>query len=199
MVGDDQFAINVCNNFGLTSAGGIYGLLSGATLDIFRAQEIGPISKWVDDHIFFHVPMEHHASYNISRQRSMPDGLPAEFDEDTAHPILDFFHLPDRSLFDSPFTYCDADVDDISGQLSIPWEPSKTIPFSYVVPYLGFEWNLSDRTVAIPERKKTKYKAAIEDWLPCPTHSLDKAQNFTASWLPSAPTLSYHTMPHAIL
>src|SRR5277367_4917932 len=120
--------------------------------------------------------MEHHASYNISRQRSMPDGLPAEFDEDAAHPIRDFFHLPDHSLFDSPFTYCDADVDDISGQLGIPWEPSKTIPFSYVVPYLGFEWDLSQRTVAIPERKKTKYKAAIEDWLLRPTHALDEAQ-----------------------
>jgi hypothetical protein len=69
LVGDDQVAINVCNNFGLTSAGGIYGLLSDATLDIFRAQEIGPISKWVDDHIFFRVPVEHHASYNISRRR----------------------------------------------------------------------------------------------------------------------------------
>jgi hypothetical protein len=45
-----------------------------------------------------------------------------------------------------------------------------------MVPYLGFEWNLSERTVAIPERKKAKYKAAIEDWLPCQTHNLDEAQ-----------------------
>ena len=56
LLGDDQFAINVCNNFGLTSAGGIYGHLGDATLDIFRAQGIGPASKWVDDHIFFRVP-----------------------------------------------------------------------------------------------------------------------------------------------
>src|SRR5271156_433391 len=136
MVGDDQFAINVCNNFGLTSAGGIYGLLRDATLDIFRAQGIGPISKWVDDHIFFHVPVEHHASYNISRRRwhatimqngdrhqtgshfwywgeDMPDDSPAEFDENAAHPIQDFSHLPGRSPFDSLFTYCDTDIDGI--------------------------------------------------------------------------------------
>src|SRR5271168_4840729 len=185
LVDDNQFAINVCNNFGLTSAGGIYGLPSDATLDIFRAQGIGPISKWVDDHIFFRIPVQHLASYNASHRRwhatimrngdrhqtgsrfwyqgeHMPDDSPAEFDEDAAHPIWSFSHLPNRSPFDSLFTYCDSEIDDISGQLGIPWEPSKTIPFSYVVPYLGFEWDLSERTVAIPERKKTKYKAAIK-------------------------------------
>ena len=199
LVDDNQFAINVCNNFGLTSAGGIYGLLSDATLDIFRAQGIGPISKWVDDHIFFRIPVQHLASYNASRRRwhatimrngdrhqtgsrfwyqgeNMPDDLPAEFDENAAHPFQSFSHLPDRSPFDSMFTYSDVDIDGISGQLGIPWEPSKTIPFSYMVPYLGFEWNLSNRTVALPERKKAKYKAAIEKWLLRPTHNLDEAQ-----------------------
>ena len=52
---EDEFAINTCDNFGLTSAGGIYGSLGDATLDIFRAQGIGPSSKWVDDHIFFRI------------------------------------------------------------------------------------------------------------------------------------------------
>ena len=56
LLGDDQYAINICNNFGLTSAGGIYGQLGDATLDIFRAQGIGPASKWVNDHIFFRIP-----------------------------------------------------------------------------------------------------------------------------------------------
>jgi hypothetical protein len=196
---EDTFAINTCNNFGLASAGGIYGELADATLDIFRAQGIGPVSKWVDDHIFFRIPGEHRASYNIKRQRwhatimqnggrcqsgsrfwyrgeNMPDDQPAEFDEDTSSPIVDFSHLPNRSNHDILFTYCDADVDLISGQLGIPWEPSKTIPFSSVVPYLGFEWDLSERTVAIPENKKAKYRTAIEDWLPRPTHTLEETQ-----------------------
>ena len=55
LCGDDEYAINTCNNFGLTSAGGIYGEVGDATLDIFRAQGIGPISRWVDDHIFFRI------------------------------------------------------------------------------------------------------------------------------------------------
>ena len=199
LLGHDEFAINLCNDFGLTSAGGIYGELGDATLDVFRGQGIGPASRWVDDHIFFRIPSRHLEAYNANRQRwhaiimqnggqhqsgsrlwyqgeSLPDDLPAEFDEDAASPILDYSHLPDRSAQDSLFTYCDADIDRISGRLGIPWEPSKTVPFSSIIPYLGFEWNLSERTVVIPEKKKAKYRAAIKDWLPHPTHNLEEAQ-----------------------
>jgi len=199
LLDDDTFAINTCNNFGLSSAGGIYSEVGDATTDIFRAQGIGPISKWVDDHIFFRIPGEQRASYNTKRQRwhsiimqnggrkqsgsrfwykgeTMPNDLPAEFDEDVAHPILDFSHLINRSQSDSMFTYGNTDIDAISDRLGIPWEPSKTIPFSTVVPYLGFKWNLSNHRVAITEKKKEKYKAAIGDWMSHPTHTLEETQ-----------------------
>ena len=199
LLGEDQFAINTCNNFGLTSAMGIYGEIGDATLDIFRAQGIGPVSKWVDDHIFFRIPCVHRAVYNLQRQlwsdiitrnggrhqsgsrfwyqgESMPDDSPAEFDEDAAHPITDYSSLPNRSSTDSLFTYCDADIDRISEKLGIPWEPSKTIPFSSVVLYLGFDWDLSARSVAIPERKRAKYSTAINDWFTHPTHDLEEVQ-----------------------
>ena len=55
---EDQYAVNTCNNFGLTSAGGIYGMVAAAGADIFRGNGIGPVAKWVDDHIFFRVPRE---------------------------------------------------------------------------------------------------------------------------------------------
>ena len=196
---EDEFAINTCDNFGLTSAGGIYGGLGDATLDIFRAQGIGPSSKWVDDHIFFRILREHLTEYNLMRQRwhntimlnggrhqsgsrfwyqgeNMPDDSPAEFDEDAACPFADYSSLPHRSNIDSCFTYCDADIDNISGQLGIPWEPSKTIPFSSTVPYLGFNWNLVERTVAITETKKAKYRSAISEWLSRSTHDLEEVQ-----------------------
>jgi hypothetical protein len=54
--GEDQFAVNTCNNFGLSSAGGVYGMVADAGADIFRGCGIGPLAKWVDDHIFFRVP-----------------------------------------------------------------------------------------------------------------------------------------------
>ena len=44
---NDQFAINTSNNFGLTSAGGVYGNLADAGADLFRANGMGPVSKWV--------------------------------------------------------------------------------------------------------------------------------------------------------
>ena len=61
---DDQFAVNVCNNFGLTSARGVYGMLADAGADIFRGHGMGPLAKWVDDHVFFRVPRTHLHSYN---------------------------------------------------------------------------------------------------------------------------------------
>ena len=50
---EDQFAVNTCNNFGLASAGGVYGLLADAGADIFQGKGLGPLDKWVDDHVFF--------------------------------------------------------------------------------------------------------------------------------------------------
>ena len=102
---DDQFAVNVCNNFGLTSAGGVYGTLADAGADIFRGHGMGPLAKWVDDHIFFRVPRTHLHSYNAQRAiwcqeiqtnggrrqegsrlwyggKALSSGLAEEFDED---------------------------------------------------------------------------------------------------------------------
>ena len=107
---------------------------------------------------------------------NLSDDSPAEFDEDAACPLVDHSSRPNRSDLDSLFTYGDTDIDSISGQLGIPWEPSKTIPFSSTVPYLGFDWNLAERTVAITEKKKAKYRLAIREWLPHPTHDLEEAQ-----------------------
>ena len=66
--GNDEFAINLCNDFGLTSAGGIYGKLGDATLDIFCGQGIGPALRWVDDHIFFRIPNKYQDAYNANHE-----------------------------------------------------------------------------------------------------------------------------------
>ena len=196
---DDEFAINTCNNFGLTLAGEIYSKVALATLDIFYAQGIGPASRLVDNHIFFHVPGEHHIAYNIRchfwhdtimhnggchlsgswfwyQGECMLDSRPAEFDEDAASPISNYSHIPNRSHYDLLFTYCDADIDLISEQLGIPWEPSKTFPFSSIIPYLGFDWNLPEHTVTITDNKRAKYSSAINNWLSHPTHDLEETQ-----------------------
>lgn len=61
---ENQFAVNVCNNFGLTSAGGVYSMVADAGADIFWSSGIGPLAKWVDDHVFFRVPRMQLPGYN---------------------------------------------------------------------------------------------------------------------------------------
>ena len=41
--------------------------------------------------------------------------------------------------------------------LGVPWEKSKDIPFNYIVPFIGFAWNLIDKMVALPQSKKERY------------------------------------------
>ena len=171
---------------------------SGSMTTFFSGSFVSSVSLFLVP-ITYPLVGEHLASYNLMCQRwhgtimlnggshqsgsrfwyqgeSMPDDSPAEFDEDAACPLADYSALPDRSGIDSLFTYCDTDIDNISGQLGIPWEPSKTVPFSSMVTYLGFDWNLEKRTVAITERKKAKYRAAINEWLPRPTPDLEEVQ-----------------------
>jgi hypothetical protein len=67
--GEDKFAIDTCNCFGLASSAGSYGIVADAGTDITRALGIGPVSKWVDDHIFFRIPRQHLQEYNNQRQK----------------------------------------------------------------------------------------------------------------------------------
>jgi hypothetical protein len=57
-----------------------------------------------------------------------------------------------------------ADIDALSNDLGIPWETKKDIPFSSIAPFIGFSWNLTNRTVSLPESKKAKYLQAILEW-----------------------------------
>jgi len=67
-------------------------------------------------------------------------------------------------------------VDRLSQELGIPWETSKDIPFASEVPFIGFLWNLTDSSVSIPVRKKSKYLAAIVLWESHQTHMLEEVQ-----------------------
>ena len=51
------------------------------------------------------------------------------------------------------------------------------------MPFLGFDWNLSDCTVALTEGKRIKYRTAIEAWLPNPTHDLEVTQRLYSKLL----------------
>lgn len=196
---EDQFMVNVCNNFGLTSAGGAYGMLADAGADIFRGQGLGPIAKWVDNHIFFQVLQIHLHSYNIQwakwhhkiqenggcRQegsqlwyggKGLHSGPAEEFDKDCSTILHDLSHSSTRSPTDQEYSYADADIDQLSTQLGVKWQDAKSIPFGEEVTYLGFCWNLRSQLVHLPEAKKAKYLAAIEEWRSRHTHNLIEMQ-----------------------
>ena len=69
-----------------------------------------------------------------------------------------------------------ADIDALSDELGIPWEKTKDIPFSTTVPFIGFLWDLTARTVSLSDSKKEKYLQAILDWETKPKHTLDETQ-----------------------
>jgi hypothetical protein len=197
--GSDRFAIDTCNCFGLASSGGIYGRIGDAGAQLFRANGIGPVSKWVDDHVFFRIPRKHLEDYNHKRGgwaaeifknegkhhrggriwyqgSAMPDGNPSEFDEDMSSVMRDLSSKSNRSETDMDYTYCMADIDALAEELGIPWEHSKDIDFAQTFPYIGFSWNLENKTVSIPAAKKQKYLVAIKDWKEQPTHTLAEVQ-----------------------
>lgn len=75
-----------------------------------------------------------------------------------------FFRFP-ISLEPNPtFSYSLSDIYAIARRLGWPWKESKTRPFAYEFKYLGFIWNLSTKTVQIPESKKLRYLSKLSPW-----------------------------------
>jgi len=49
--------------------------------------------------------------------------------------------------------------------LGLPWKHSKTRPFNNTFKYLGFLWDLANKTVQIPEEKKRRYLEKLAPWI----------------------------------
>ena len=196
---DDSFAIDTRNCFGLASSGGCYGIIGDAGTQLMRARGIGPVSKWVDDHLFLCILRKHIQTCNRQRESCaidisanggelhdggrlwfkgaiMSDDRSEEFDEDCKKPIQDLSNRSLRSEEDSHYSYSLADIDEISKELGIPWELEKDIPFQTEVPFGGFLWNLAQLMVSLPDTKKAQYLQAIYIFESHRTHTLEDAQ-----------------------
>ena len=112
--------------FGATSAGGVFGRVADAKSAILDSKGLGPSKNWVDDFVFFRIPIT---------------------------------PLPFPS-----FSYALTDIYALAKRLGWPWKESKTRPFAKEFKYLGFLWNLSTKTVQIPEQKKLRYLEKLEPW-----------------------------------
>jgi hypothetical protein len=196
-VGDDAFNLDTSLAFGLAPSAGVYGVCADAANDILRAEVIGPIIKWVDDRVFFRIPRSALPNFNATQAQlhaqiikngarhhdggrwwyhagDLPDGRLIVCDEDMAFPIKDLSGASPRSAHDATFTYNMDDINRVAAHLGIPWEESKDIPFGS---YIGLEWNITQRTVALPDDKREKYMAAIADWESRTPHTLREVQS----------------------
>jgi hypothetical protein len=77
-----------------------------------------------------------------------------------------FFRFPLLFGNDPPnFSYSLIDIYNLASHLGWPWKPSKTKSFVSEFKYLGFTWNLANKTVQIPLLKKVCYTTKLEPWI----------------------------------
>jgi hypothetical protein len=135
-ISETTACIDTCIAFGASPSCGAYGLIADAGAEILRANGIGPLDKWVDDHLFFRIPRLHLKQYNIARRQwdadimhtgprhtasriwysgvEHPNGSTEEFSESCIFPICDLSNNSPQSEDDAVFTYNFADIDEIS-------------------------------------------------------------------------------------
>jgi hypothetical protein len=53
---------------------------------------------------------------------------------------------------------------DIAEELGWTWEMDKHTPFSPYFTYLGLDWDITEKTVTLPTKKKEKYLRKLENW-----------------------------------
>jgi hypothetical protein len=191
---EDSFAVDTATSFGAAPSAGTYGEVRNAGADIIRYQGIGPLSSWVDDHLFFRLLRDYLPEYNRRRQewhfdistrgrhqnggriwfggKIFEDGTLEQFDEDCRFPCQDLSNSSPRSAADSRYTYNFDDIDRVSEELGIPWERSKDVPFGQSAKYIGFTWNMSTLQVSLGTEKKEKYHQAIQEWQARLSHTL---------------------------
>ncbi|KAF5347526.1 hypothetical protein D9758_014520 [Tetrapyrgos nigripes] len=191
---------NTCDMFSLASAGGSFGNLADAGVGIFRAKGIGPITKWVDDHLLLHILRRLLEQANAIRQtlhqriidsggvqhikgrlfytgEPLPNGRAEEFDDDFTFPLTDHSSDSPCSEEDMMYNYNFADINKISDRLGYIWEISKDIHFCNSPRYFGFEWDIPNMTVSLPLEKRHKYLSTITDWNRNTSHDLEEASS----------------------
>lgn len=87
------------------------------------------------------------------------------------------------------FSFDIPDILAVAAPLGWVWKESKTRPFASVFDYLGFEWNIPERTVCIPPKKRSKYAAKLSVWLGSTSVSLKETQNVLGTLIHCAPVV----------
>jgi hypothetical protein len=78
-----------------------------------------------------------------------------------------FFRQPSPPSRSGPWTYTfdESLIFSIAKELGWPWSIKKHLPFAHSFPYIGFIWDLDNKTVEIPVAKCLKFIARLEPWV----------------------------------
>lgn len=194
----DAFYIDSVAAFGARASGAVFGRLADCEGDIFRANGLGPLVKWVDDNLFLRVLRTELEGYNARRKEWQdivelqgrhqsgariwfgngikPDDSGFEAVEDFHFPILDLSTESPRSPEDARYSYSFEDIDEISEALGVPWELSKDSPFASTATYIGLFWDLEAKTVSLTVEKRQDYLANILEWEQNEYHAIEEVQ-----------------------
>ncbi len=69
LLDEDSFAVDMQTAFEIASGAGIFGHTGDGSADIFRHKGIGPLTKWVDDFVLFHILLRYLHKYNELRNK----------------------------------------------------------------------------------------------------------------------------------
>ena len=152
-----------------------------ATLDVDAAFRCCPITPSQQHNFIIHwngyYYIDHNAPFGTTSARGVfgrvADAKSAILKSEGLSPSKNwvdnfvFFRFPISITADPPsFSYALDNIYNLAARLGWPWNESKTRPFSLEFKYLGFTWNLHDKTVQIPESKKLRYLSKLELWVP---------------------------------
>ena len=132
----DGFWLDHCCCFGCSSSGGNQGELADALVDILDNHGIHPVVKWVDDFSIFCYP---------SQEMSLEQELSV---------------LPSYS-----YPYDLDDVRNATRDLNVPWHKTKGQDFAFRLRYVGFDFDIIQKTVTLPQEKRLKFKRRVDDFL----------------------------------
>lgn len=141
-IDDDAFCINTCTSFGMGPSAGAYGYVADTGVDLLQVAGLGSLTKWVDDHLFFHIECQHIASYNSYCHSLHTSLLPSTFHQsggrlwfegtifedgtlevfggDCRFPILDLLYMSSHPDADHYFSsnFCDINCSSIDMEIS---------------------------------------------------------------------------------
>lgn len=143
-----------------------------ATFDISAAYRITPIRPWQQSVLCVYwkgrVYVDRALMFGLSSSAgvfgSVADMLVAIYERAGFGPIRkwvdDFFVilLPGASWTEEDFI-------SLTGAWGVPWSRAKTRPLAVVQRFIGFDWDLRRRTVALPAEKLFKIQSLISQWL----------------------------------